>query len=326
MGAWKKASRFNTLVLLITVLSISCGANLHVATLTTAVVNEPYNFYLSAEDESWDWFDDSTMLFGVSGGYLPAGVALSSNGVLTGTPLEIGNFEFRITAYAIDDDWGDWYYDDDDDVTSDSEWYTLFVTERSTNGDCPNPSSTGVTEAYICLGAPEEETLVEGESFTLDINYFIEHAKAVGYDIWQLDFSISYDPSLFAVDPDYLGSNSLRETATRAGATVDFDTGTDGVVRIVLTGGHKSFHKSGRIIDLPFIALTDIPAGDYDFNLSVNGLASDNAGDNLPNTFEIDGFLSVYEDVIEEENAEDPVDESVSDESMDVPLEDEPAE
>lgn len=307
MEACKKTSRFNVALLLLAVLTVSCGANLHVSTLTTAVVNEPYNFYLSAEDESWDWFDSSSMLFGVSGGYLPAGVALSSNGVLTGTPLEIGNFEFRITAYAIDEGWDSYYFDDEDDVTSDSEWYTLFVTERSTNNDCPNPTSTGVTEAYICLGAPEAESLAEGESFTLDINYFIEHAKATGYDIWQMDFSISYDPSLFTVDANYLGSNSLREAATRAGATIDFDTSTEGVVRIVLTGGYKSFHKSGRIIDLPFVALTDIPAADYNFDLTVNGIASDNAGDNLPNVFEIEGYLSVYEDVIVEE--EEPVEE-----------------
>ncbi len=286
-----------------TLFIMSCGAKLHTATLTVGVLDEPYSFYLAAEDESWDWFDQSYMVFSVTEGFLPYGIALSSNGMITGTPVEVGNFEFRATAFAIDDGWG--YYYDDDDVTSDSEWYTLFVTEKSTNDDCPSPNSTAVTESYICLGAPRVQNLAAGESFILDANYFVEYSKANSYDIWQMDFTIEYDPTLFTINSNDLGSVSLREAATRSGATVDFITSTEGSVRVIISGVNKSFHKSGRILDLPFEALTDIPAGEHDFNLTVNSISSDNSDDNLPDTFAVQGFLTVSEDIVIEETIEE---------------------
>ncbi len=297
-----KSGLLYLLLAALVILGTSCGANLYEATLSIAVVDEPYSYSLTAVDEDWELFDSSDLVFSYSSGSLPSGVVVGSNGEIAGTPTELGNFEFRVTVYAIDNDWYDWWYDDcwygcwyDDGVTEDSEWYTLFVTEDSTNEDCPSSDNETTTELYVCLGNVEVESLSESEEFVLDINYFIDFDNAEDYDIEYIEFTVYYDSDTLAIDSNDLTSQSLREAATRTNATVTFDDLEADTLTIGVTGVDKSFHKSGRFIDLPFYALADVDAGELIFDIDIVSVISGNEETTLPTAYGIAGSLTVSE-------------------------------
>jgi hypothetical protein len=276
--------------------TVSCGTNLFEETLNVALIDEVYTYELEVDESGWDWLDwsNETFLFAVTEGSLPSGVVLATSGTLSGTPTEVGNFEFRIAAYEVDQGWGD------DDVSSDREWFTLFVTEASTNEDCPLPTTRDTIENYLCLGDIEAETLTADESFDLDINYYTNVDEAEGYNIKTISFAITYDTDYFVLDEDELTSQILREAATRSEATISFDNSVAGTLIITLLGTSKSFHKPGRLIDLPFYAIQDVPAGEYAFGLTITALISDNDDQDLPDSFEVDGSITVESDVEEE--------------------------
>lgn len=275
----------------------SCGADLYVDTLDIALLNESYDFRLRAEDNSWELFNDSDLVFLQSSGTLPAGVYVAANGTVFGTPTEVGNFEFRVRTYAIDEgfdfDFFDYDSSYDDDVTWDDEWFTLFVTEANTNADCPPPNDKGTTETFICLGMPLAESLAQGEEFTLDVNFFVDFDKANDHAIALLDFTVFYDGSLFVPMANRLNSLSLREAATRTNATVSFDGSAAGELRVQVAGEDKTFHKSGRLMDITFTALADIVPADYEFALIIAQIESENDEASLPATIAIDGLLTV---------------------------------
>lgn len=310
LGSSMKQHITNIIFTALIVAFSSCGANLHEATLHIALLNEPYTYQLSAEDESWSFYDDQ-IFFVMTRGTLPAGVVVSGNGAITGTPAQLGNYEFRVSAYAIEYSYYDWdWFHSHEDVSRDSEWYTLFVTENSTNPACPAMNDIATTETFICVGEPQVEQLASGDDFTLDINYFIENARAGAYDIWSIGFSINYDGDLFDIDPNNVTSANLREAATRSDATVSY-TFFKGRVDVLITARSKSLHRSGRILDLPVQALQNIPAGDYDFTVTITTMASDNPGDAIPTSFEVDGLVTVEQEATEEtdEDAEEDEDE-----------------
>jgi hypothetical protein len=160
---------------LIALILSACGANLHVTSLDVALINEDYSYQLEAVDDSWEILDNNELVFLSDSAGLPAGMYVSSDGVVFGTPEELGVYEFYVTVYAIDDfDWYEWdesYYDDG--VTEDAETLTLLVTESSSNSNCPSPGNRDANEIYVCLGSLATDSFLTDEIFDLDINYFI---------------------------------------------------------------------------------------------------------------------------------------------------------
>ncbi|MBU0504471.1 MAG: putative Ig domain-containing protein [bacterium] len=272
----------------------SCGANLHKANLTIGLLEEPYSFFLSAEDESYQLFDSSELLFSHSGGELPNGIVIGSSGEIAGTPTELGDFDFRVTAYAIDDDWGDWYFDNSgDDITSDHEWYTLFITEQSSNENCPLPSNENTTGIYVCAGTLYFDSLHQGDKAVLDISYFIDFDEANNYGISSLTFTILYDTDFFYLDSNTLTSSILREAANIADATVDFDTTTEGSITIEVSSVDKEFNRSGRMLDLSFYASQDIEESSHNITITIDQVKTTNEDIELPDFYAVDGSLII---------------------------------
>lgn len=282
-----------TLVVLMGLTS-ACGPVVHVEALPIGLLNESYSYTFRFDDGD-DWFSwDEDLVLDVVRGDLPDGVGLTADGELIGTPTEVGNFEFKVALYSIDE--GFW---DDDDVDSDSEWFTLFVTEPSTNDACPSPNNESVAETYICLGTVTAATMATGEAFTLDVEYFINYASAPDYDIDAITFTVTYDAASFAPDEDALNSEILREAATRHGATVSIDTNTAGTLTLTITATEQNFHAAGRLADLPFHAIADLAASTYDFAVAFSLDSGDDA--ELPSNINVNGSVTVEEDIPAEE-------------------------
>jgi hypothetical protein len=282
----------------------ACMTNLHSNSLKIGVLNVAYDDSFAVEDAPWTW-DDGTALL-VTGGSLPPGIQLTGNGQLIGTPTQIGDFSFSVTAYTFDNDW----WGDDDDVYEDSEWYTLFVTETSTNANCPDPADELATEIYACLGEIEQDNLATGDTFTLDVNYFIDFNQGNSYDVFTLDFSVFYDEAAFAPVADALNSQILREAATRTNASVSFES-LPGELRVIISAQTQNLHKSGRLIDLPFTASTDTAAGVYPFTVVWNGIGQNSTKQTLPTAVEIDGLVTVTDGVYEGALADETAEESL---------------
>lgn len=253
--------------------------------LPIALLNEDYVYNFEVH-EGWADFWDSSTSTELYGGNLPSGVGISSNGLLFGTPRELGAFDFRVLVQ--DNDFLE------DDSWPDAEWFTFFVTEASTNEDCPRPNDETTTEIYLCLGDIEAGTVVMGDEFNLDVNYFVNLDSAGDYDIITLSFTIVYDPAAFGIDSDSLTSSLLRE-AVRADATVAFDSSTAGQLGIVISNSARPFTRAGRILDIPFSALLDLDQEEYPFTLTINAITPEQEETTLPETLAIDGSLTVEE-------------------------------
>lgn len=285
-------SRLILLALLVGLVS-ACGPVVHVEALPIGLLNESYSYTFSFDDGD-DWFSwDEDLVLDVVRGDLPDGVGLTADGELLGTPTEVGNFEFKVALYAIDE--GFW----DDDVDSDSEWFTLFVTEPSSNDSCPTPNNESLAETYICLGEVTAETMAADDAFTLDVEYFVNYASAPDYDIDAITFTVTYDAASFAPDEDALNSEILREAATRHGATVSIDTNTTGTLTLTITATEQNFHAAGRLADLPFHAIANLAAGTYDFAVAFSLDSGDDA--ELPSNINVNGSVTVEEDIPAEE-------------------------
>lgn len=267
------------LLCLLVLIFSACGANLHVTNLDVALLNEDYAYQLEAVDDSWEIFDNNELVFLSDSSGLPAGMYVSSDGIVFGTPAELGAYEFDVTVYAIDDfdwyEWDEWDSGYDDGVTEDSETLTLLVTEASTNSNCPSPGNRDVNEIYVCLGSLATDTLLTDEIFDLDINYFINIDDAETLNVISVGFSITYDSGFFALDDNMLNSQILREAATYADAIVTFDNTTSGILYVQLDSPSEYFDKPGRILDLPFYALQDLPLGSSTFTVSIEQISSE---------------------------------------------------
>ncbi len=297
-----------SLLFLATQLS-ACGANLFEKRLAPALIDESYSESLTAEDEDWELFNDSDLVFFQSGGDLPYGMAVAANGGVTGYAMdEVGVYDFAVTVYAIENDdyWDDWWDDGYyDEVTEDTEWFAIFVTERSTNEYCPAPNDENTTGIYLCAGSLEQTELAAGQQITLDMNFFADFDFITDYAIDSVDFTVSYNPDYFYVDSDDLTSAILREAAQYAGASVYFDDSVAGELRVIVTGAGAAFDYSGRFLDLVFTALDDVPAGDYDFVVNLNDITTLNPEAAFPDIYIADGYLYVDADVSAEEATEE---------------------
>lgn len=292
-----KSQFFAFLLPLLTVFT-ACGHDLHSESLKIGVLNQTYYDTFYVEEEGWTWGDDTVLA--VTSGSLPTGLYLTSSGEIIGTPTSVGDFEFRVTAYSFS-----YSFDDDDDVDRDSETYDLFVTEASTNGNCPSPDNESLNDTYYCLGDLTYDTLAAGTAIDLDMNLFVSFEYGEEYEFTALDFSVFYDPAQFEPIESELTSQILREAATRTGAIVTFSEPAAGELRISVTVSENTLHKSGRLMDLPFQAVQNVPAGEYPFEIVFNAVTTSNTEVALPSTYEIDGKVSVTADVeVETEETE----------------------
>lgn len=263
----------------------SCGSRLKNDPLRIGVIDEEYTEQLSFSS-SGGAFSSDEHFFTLEEGDLPDGLLLGSDGEISGFPTTLGLFEFVVKLFSIDEG------SDEDDVSSDTETFAIFVTEASTNEDCPAPNDEVVTETYICAGAGFLESLAAGDSFDLDITYFVDFAKAADYEINRITFTIAYDDTHFEIDDDELTSQILREAASVLDSAVSF-TNADGLLTVTITTDEDALIYSGRLIDVPFIAKINVPADAYEFTTTITSITSKNDEVDLPTEVNIDGTVTV---------------------------------
>lgn len=274
----------------------ACGAKLKDDPLNIGVLDEEYYEALSFSDNSGA-FNNNDYIFSLESGDLPLGLTLNSDGEITGVPISLGLYAFVVKLYSIDDG----YYSDDS-VATDTDNLEIFITEANTNEDCPAPNDDTTTETYICAGSGFLESLAEGESFDLDINYFVDFENSFEYEINRLSFTITYDDTYFELNENELNSQILREASDGVDATVSFNNDTAGALKITLTtDDDESFRFSGRLLDVPFYAKSDVPAGEYDFTVAITNVTSNEDDVDLPENINIDGTVTVEFDLVAEE-------------------------
>ncbi len=281
----KIGQQVSGLILILLVITGCYGRfDLKSKTLPTAVKGSNYQYEFVIDEEGLSFLDDYYAV--LQDGNLPDGMGITYDGYLIGSPEETGSFHFRVQIGDVADS------EEENESFADSEWYTLFVTEASTNSNCPQPDEENVSEIYVCLGAVEESGLAAGDSFILDLNLYINPDKLKSYALKKLVISIAYDPAQFSVDNDTLNSSVLREAATHTSTGIDFDSTTSGVLKVTLTS-EKFFSRSGRYADLPFVLATDLADGDYNFSLSIESLSSSKDNVDLPDLIDEDGLLTL---------------------------------
>jgi len=272
------------LVLLLT--QIACYSRLDIqhATLNTGLLEEYYEYDFEV-DTGWDDIWDDSMSVQLVEGDLPDGMGISAEGLLFGDPQEVGDFEFRVAIYDIDEG-------ADSESWSDSEWFTLFITEPSTNEECPSPDDEESNEFYVCTGSIEEELVETDDEINLDVNLFVNRDNIGDFDITAFAFTITYDSTYLSLNEDDLNSGLLREAATRNEASVDFDSSTPGVLVVTIASAEDDFVRAGRILDIPFQVLSDVPDGTYAFDVTIDSVTG-KEGATLPEAIAIDGELTV---------------------------------
>ena len=95
--------------------------------LTPGQLTVPYNLQFTATGGSPTWT--------VSSGSLPAGLTLSSAGLLSGTPTTAGDYSFKITATA--------------GSRSDSQTYSMSVVPKLVVGPTKNEAEVGVPYSFV---------------------------------------------------------------------------------------------------------------------------------------------------------------------------------
>ncbi len=261
------------------------SVNLTHNSLQVALVDELYEDYLDM-DVNWNNFFNVDVGLYVTAGDLPWGLEVTDGGRILGIPRELGSYDFKITAYAFD------YYGASDYL--DSAWYTLFITEASTNPDCASPDSVDHSDIFLCLGELDLTDVRAGDYLTLDLNYYVDPRKADSYAITEISFSIYYDETLFSFDDVGLISGQLREAAYESEATISFDTSTLGVLGVTLFSDTDTFRRPGRLLDLSLLSLSDLLEGQYDLILTDISLTTENDASALPAITEVDGLLNIY--------------------------------
>lgn len=257
--------------------------------MTIGLVDQSYSYSFDVKDGWADWgFEDN--IFRVTGGRLPAGVGLTTEGRIIGTPTELGPFDFRVTVYDLNND----NAFEDQNTNQDSEWFTLFVTESSTHPDCASPAEADLTEIYLCLGELSTDEYREAaDNLSLDVNFYVNLAQSKQYRLWDIEFTIEYDAGALRFDPKKMNSSRLRESAKLAEATIEFDLDQPGKLTVTLAATGQGFVRSGRLMDLPLVAQKDLDEELYLFTLSgVNFVAKDRDLE-LPEIVTMDGLLEV---------------------------------
>jgi hypothetical protein len=284
-------SRFLRLTLIAILPTLSaCFINLQQDRLPVALLNEPYQESFDIDRNGTFW---SSYFTTADGGDLPAGIGVSSNAWIMGSATELGHFEFHISLYSYESG----FFNDFDGGHDDGEWFTLFVTEPSTNEACPSPQNENIQEVYVCAGSLSQETIENGDEFSLDIEYFANWFDSMDYDITAINFTIGFDAASVTPISDELNSTLLREVATHFGSTVAFDSTIPGQLNVVVTASTEQLRIPGRLMNIPFEAIADLPAGDYPFTIIMNGITQGEASKSTPTLLGVDGLITAEEDV-----------------------------
>lgn len=259
-------------------------------TIDTALLDEPFE-YTFVMKHGWSDFLDNSDVTQLKEGDLPQGMVVSANRTLEGTPTQVGSYDFKVIAYDVDRFNADsGFYS-----LSDSEWFFFFVTEVSTNENCPLPNIHRISEIYICLGKVSLESLGDGDSFSLDVNFYVNLDESGLYNIDTLDFTIVFDEERFLLDEDLLNSSRLREAATFTDPELSFDTTVPGELGVVITAMDEPFLRAGRLLDLSFTAIVDLDEENYDFNLVIEEISASDIDEeaDLPEDISLDGSLTL---------------------------------
>lgn len=286
------------ILVLIPLLLSACGArDIIQHRMPSAIVNEYFQYSFDVESNWTDWSYDSHF-FKITDGDMSPGMDITSRGNLMGIPLTTGVYDFKVAVYGVDDDWwdwedDDWLFDDDDTDWLDSEWFTLFVTDASSNADCPLPSSTGQTELYICAGTVTKEVLAAGDSFDLDLNFHVDPENSRNYLVSGFSFTISYDPTLFAFEANDLSTNTFSDLPKLYEASATFDDNKAGLLTITLTTGNEDWHQAGRLLNIPVQVLTDMPAGTTLFTVGEVSITTMEKSTATPTFKGINGSITV---------------------------------
>lgn len=114
--------------ILICLLLTSCyGTHIIAEDLPNAYIDEAYEYQIKVEESGWGYAINDELVFALTGGELPEGMAISLDGELLGTPQTAGVFEFHVTVYNVYD--GGFFYEDEFDYR-DSQWFTLVVEDE----------------------------------------------------------------------------------------------------------------------------------------------------------------------------------------------------
>lgn len=284
---------FNILGFIICSVTSSCylgWTELKDQTLETAIINEPYSHNLKTAHHNWGvgWRDDHFLK--QTSGDIPDGLGVTSGGNIVGTPLAKGEFKFRVSVFSFEEG----LFEEDEVETEDSAWFILFVTEASTNADCPLPSNVDVTELHLCLGTLTKTAVKIDEEVELDVNYYINlsQADSANHDVNQIAMTITYDATSFSLDDAKLNSQLLQEAATRTAATVTF-VNNPGELKVEMTAVDKPFLRPGRLMNIPFKAIKDLDQASYAFTLTNPIYTPSDPDMILPATVAVDGSLTV---------------------------------
>lgn len=149
--------------------------------------------------------------YAVTAGALPAGLTLSSAGVLSGTPTVVGSFSFSITA--TDSSTGSGPY-----LTS--RLYTLEVAEAA-----PVASDSSLTVAYGSSGNPVTLSLSGGPPTSLAITTAAAHGTAT-----VTGTTITYTPHAGYAGPDSFACTATNAVGTSAAAIVSVTVSSPTIV------------------------------------------------------------------------------------------------
>ncbi len=274
------------------------SVNIFHTDLQVAVVDDIYEDYFSI-DTSWNDYFNYGHRFYLTDGEIPSGLEVTNGGRLLGIPRELGAFNFEISVYGINfngsEDW------------IDSAWYTVFVTQDSTNEDCPTVTTQSASELFICLGHLQEETVNAAELINLDVQYSLPSELGNKYAINHIVFTINYDADSFEPVTDRLNSSLLKEVATHADATVAFENNPGSLV-ITLEAQHKDYTFSwpGRLMNIPLRAKKDLSESEYIFTANINTMTSKKDNVDLPEMIDLDGLLKVDDPIV-------PIDATITD-------------
>ena len=277
------------LLILITLLPTlsGCFVSLQQDRMPIALLNEPYQESFDINNEFW-----SSYFTTADGGDLPAGIGVASNAWIMGTATELGHYEFHISLYSYENS----FFNDDGGYV-DGEWFTLFVTEPSTNEACPSPQNENIKEVYVCAGKLSQETVENGDEFDLDIEYLANWNDSADFDITAVNFTIGFDAASVTPITDDLNSTLLREVASHFGSTVAFDTTVPGQLNVVVTASTEQLRIPGRLMNIPFEALANLPVGDYAFTITLNSITQGEDAKSTPTLLGVDGMITAEEDV-----------------------------
>ncbi|WP_371108270.1 putative Ig domain-containing protein [Rhizobium sp. RCC_161_2] len=159
------------------------------ATLPAATIAAAYSQSITASGGT------SPYTYTVTAGSLPAGLALSSAGILSGTPTSAGSFNFTVTAT--------------DSSTGSGPFTGLRAYSLAVSGQPPIAGNVTATVAPNSSNNPITLNITGGAAISVAVGTQASHGTATASGT-----SITYRPT-----PGYAGSDSFTYTATNASGT-----------------------------------------------------------------------------------------------------------